>query len=118
MKIRIILIITSFHYLFHDMFFGDENLTLIITSFNYLFQNMFLEMKIRITLIITSFHYYRDLSNNRITVLPPFVFANLSRLATLIVSYNKLQCIQERAFAGKKSVQIKPKNKKLSPTIQ
>jgi hypothetical protein len=35
-----------------------------------------------------------DLSNNQITVLPPNVFSNLTRLATLIVSYNKLQCIQ------------------------
>ena len=43
----------------------------------------------------------RDLSNNQITVLPPGVFSNLSRLATLIVSYNKLQCVQSRAFSGK-----------------
>ena len=50
--------------------------------------------------------FYRDLSNNHITVLPPFVFANLSRLATLIVSYNKLQCIQERSFAGLKNLRI------------
>ena len=38
--------------------------------------------------------FFRDLSNNQITVLPPNVFSNLTRLATLIVSYNKLQCIQ------------------------
>ena len=30
----------------------------------------------------------RDLSNNHITVLPPNVFANLSRLATLIGKSN------------------------------
>ena len=42
--------------------------------------------------------YSRDLSNNQISVLPPFVFSNLTRLATLIVSYNKLQCVQENAF--------------------
>ena len=53
-----------------------------------------------------SFLYYRDLSNNHITVLPPYVFSNLSRLATLIVSYNKLQCVQERAFAGLKNLRI------------
>ena len=38
--------------------------------------------------------------------MPPFVFANLSRLATLIVSYNKLQCIQEKSFAGLKNLRI------------
>ena len=37
---------------------------------------------------------FSDLSNNDITVLPPYVFANLTRLSTLIVSYNKLQCVQ------------------------
>ena len=36
-------------------------------------------------------------------MLPPFVFSNLTRLATLIVSYNKLQCVQENAF-GRKSL--------------
>ena len=41
-----------------------------------------------------------DLSNNKVSVLPPYVFANLTRLATLIVSYNKLQCVQESAFGG------------------
>lgn len=50
--------------------------------------------------------YFRDLSNNHITVLPPNVFSNLSRLATLIVSYNRLQCIQEAAFAGLKNLRI------------
>ena len=45
--------------------------------------------------------YFRDLSNNQISVLPPFVFSNLTRLATLIVSYNKLQCVQENAFGRK-----------------
>ena len=44
--------------------------------------------------------YFRDLSNNQISVLPPFVFSNLTRLATLIVSYNKLQCVQENAFGN------------------
>ena len=38
--------------------------------------------------------------------MPPYVFSNLSRLATLIVSYNKLQCVQERAFAGLKNLRI------------
>ena len=46
------------------------------------------------------------MSNNHITVLPPNVFSNLSRLATLIVSYNRLQCIQEAAFAGLKNLRI------------
>ena len=40
------------------------------------------------------------MSNNHVTVLPPDVFSNLNRLATLIVSYNKLQCVQSRAFSG------------------
>lgn len=47
-----------------------------------------------------------DLSNNQVSVLPPFVFANLTRLATLIVSYNKLQCVQENAFGGLKNLRI------------
>ena len=47
-----------------------------------------------------------DLSNNKVSVLPPYVFANLTRLATLIVSYNKLQCVQENAFGGTASPQF------------
>ncbi|MFN9907503.1 MAG: leucine-rich repeat domain-containing protein, partial [bacterium] len=50
--------------------------------------------------------YYRDLSNNKVVVLPPLVFANLSRLATLIVSYNRLQCVQDQAFGGLKNLRI------------
>ena len=53
-----------------------------------------------------NFIHFRDLSNNKISVLPPFVFSNLSRLATLIVSYNKLQCVQENAFGGLKNLRI------------
>ena len=34
------------------------------------------------------------------------MFSNLSRLATLIVSYNKLQCVQENAFGGLKNLRI------------
>jgi len=47
-----------------------------------------------------------DLSNNKVSVLPPYVFANLTRLATLIVSYNKLQCVQENAFGGLANLRI------------
>lgn len=47
-----------------------------------------------------------DLSNNKISVLPPFVFANLTRLATLIVSYNELQCVQDNAFWGLDNLRI------------
>lgn len=47
-----------------------------------------------------------DLSNNAINVLPPYVFANLTRLATLIVSYNKLQCVQENSFFGLANLRI------------
>ncbi len=50
--------------------------------------------------------YCRDLSNNKVVVLPPLVFANLSRLATLIVSYNRLQCVQDQAFGGLKNLRI------------
>ena len=39
-------------------------------------------------------------------MLPPYVFANLSRLATLIVSYNKLQCVQDKAFGGLENLRI------------
>ena len=39
-------------------------------------------------------------------MLPPEVFSSLSRLATLIISYNKLQCVQSRAFSGLKNLRI------------
>lgn len=41
-----------------------------------------------------------DLSNNQISILPNHIFANLSELQTLILSYNKLQCIEAQAFRG------------------
>ncbi|XP_064466119.1 protein slit-like isoform X2 [Ornithodoros turicata] len=47
-----------------------------------------------------------DLSNNQISVLPNNIFSNLSKLATLIISYNKLQCIQVDGFRGLKSLRI------------
>jgi len=50
--------------------------------------------------------YYRDLSNNKVVVLPPLVFANLSRLATLIVSYTRLPCVPDQAFGGLKNLRI------------
>ena len=49
---------------------------------------------------------FRDLSNNLLTVLPPQIFGNLSRLATLIVSYNNIECVQEDAFAGLSNLRI------------
>ncbi|CAN8023631.1 unnamed protein product [Ixodes persulcatus] len=47
-----------------------------------------------------------DLSNNQISILPNNIFANLSKLSTLILSYNKLQCIQGDSFIGLKSLRI------------
>ncbi|GBM42199.1 Protein slit [Araneus ventricosus] len=47
-----------------------------------------------------------DLSNNQITVLPNNIVSNLSKLSTLILSYNKLQCIQVDSLLGLKSLRI------------
>ncbi|XP_037574945.1 protein slit isoform X1 [Dermacentor silvarum] len=47
-----------------------------------------------------------DLSNNQISILPNNIFSNLSKLSTLILSYNKLQCIQVDSFSGLKSLRI------------
>ena len=41
-----------------------------------------------------------DLSNNLVPFIPEFAFANLTKLATLIMSYNKLQCIPRNSFKG------------------
>ncbi|KAI4457821.1 slit [Holotrichia oblita] len=47
-----------------------------------------------------------DLSNNLIGILSNFTFSNLSKLSTLIIAYNKLQCIQKNALYGLKSLRI------------
>ncbi|KAG8325801.1 Slit 2 protein [Homalodisca vitripennis] len=47
-----------------------------------------------------------DLSNNQINILSNFTFVNLSKLETLIISYNKLQCIERDALAGLKMLKI------------
>ena len=47
-----------------------------------------------------------DLSNNKVSALSPYVFVSLTRLATLIVSYTKLQCFQDDAFRGLKNWHI------------
>ncbi len=39
-------------------------------------------------------------------MLPPYIFSNLTRLATLIVSYNNIQCVQEYSFAGLSNLRI------------
>ncbi|XP_046914205.2 slit guidance ligand [Dermatophagoides farinae] len=41
-----------------------------------------------------------DLSNNQVNILPTKIFENMTKLHTLIISYNKLQCIQPDAFKG------------------
>ncbi|XP_060809370.1 protein slit isoform X2 [Amyelois transitella] len=41
-----------------------------------------------------------DLSNNKISVLPNNTFEALSKLSTLIVSYNRLRCVQRDALKG------------------
>jgi Leucine-rich repeat (LRR) protein len=61
---------------------------------------MILKQKFILCKKYSSGYDFRDLSNNQITVLPPNVFSNLTRLATLIVSYNKLQCIQVIFFVS------------------
>lgn len=47
-----------------------------------------------------------DLSNNQITVLPNNIISNLSKLSTLILSYNKLQCIEVDSLRGLRSLRI------------
>ena len=47
-----------------------------------------------------------DLSNNQISILTNNIFANLSELQTLILSYNKLQCIQAEAFRGLRKLRV------------
>ncbi|CAH2226458.1 jg4164, partial [Pararge aegeria aegeria] len=41
-----------------------------------------------------------DLSNNKISVLPNNTFEALTKLSTLIVSYNRLRCVQRDALKG------------------
>ncbi|XP_067134486.1 protein slit-like isoform X2 [Centruroides vittatus] len=47
-----------------------------------------------------------DMSNNQVSIIPNNIFANLTNLSTLILSYNKLQCIQVDSFRGLKSLRI------------
>lgn len=47
-----------------------------------------------------------DFSNNQITMLPNNIFSNLTKLDTLILSYNKLQCLQVNSFKGLKSLKM------------
>ncbi|XP_076372429.1 protein slit-like isoform X3 [Tachypleus tridentatus] len=47
-----------------------------------------------------------DLSNNQISIIPNNIFSNLTKLSTLILSYNKLQCIQKDSFRGLNSLRI------------
>lgn len=39
-------------------------------------------------------------------MLSNHTFANLSRLSTLIISYNNLQCVQQYALAGLKNLKV------------
>lgn len=61
-------------------------------------------------IIVISFNFkmfvYRDLSTNQIGILSNNTFINLSKLSTLIISYNKLQCVQKNALAGLNSLRI------------
>lgn len=50
--------------------------------------------------------FCRDLSNNQIGMLSNYTFVNLTKLSTLIISYNKLQCVQRDALTGLKSLRI------------
>ncbi|VDK71993.1 unnamed protein product [Litomosoides sigmodontis] len=45
-----------------------------------------------------------DLSHNRIVTIDNEAFANLTKLSTLIISYNKLQCLEEEAALGSNSL--------------
>ncbi|CAG0919788.1 unnamed protein product [Notodromas monacha] len=47
-----------------------------------------------------------DLSNNKISVLGNNTFGNLTRLETLIISYNKLECIHSNSLAGLHALRI------------
>ena len=48
----------------------------------------------------------RDLSNNQINILSNYTFANLTKLSTLIISYNKLQCVQRHALTGLRNLRV------------
>uniref|UniRef100_A0A1A9ZRB4 Protein slit n=1 Tax=Glossina pallidipes TaxID=7398 RepID=A0A1A9ZRB4_GLOPL len=47
-----------------------------------------------------------DLSNNKINILSDFTFVNLTKLSTLIISYNNLQCLQRHALAGLNNLRV------------
>ncbi|XP_014055552.1 slit homolog 3 protein isoform X1 [Salmo salar] len=47
-----------------------------------------------------------DLSNNSISTVASMTFSNMTQLATLILSYNQIRCIQVHAFDGLKSLRL------------
>lgn len=47
-----------------------------------------------------------DLSNNQINILANHTFANLTKLSTLIISYNKLQCVQRHGLTGLRNLRV------------
>ncbi|XP_039262601.2 slit homolog 1 protein-like isoform X2 [Styela clava] len=47
-----------------------------------------------------------DLSNNLIATLQDNIFANFTRLSTLLLAYNKLRCLPPRGFSGLKNLRI------------
>ncbi|KAF2358677.1 Leucine-rich repeat, partial [Trinorchestia longiramus] len=47
-----------------------------------------------------------DLSNNQITILSNKTFSELTELSTLIVSFNKLGCVERDALFGLSSLRI------------
>ncbi|MCL4140125.1 UNVERIFIED_CONTAM: hypothetical protein GTU68_024756, partial [Idotea baltica] len=47
-----------------------------------------------------------DFSNNQISILPNNTFKELENLATLVVSYNKLGCLERDSLMGLKSLRI------------
>uniref|UniRef100_A0A4W4FWX0 Slit homolog 3 (Drosophila) n=1 Tax=Electrophorus electricus TaxID=8005 RepID=A0A4W4FWX0_ELEEL len=49
---------------------------------------------------------HRDLSNNSISSLTPLVFNNMTRLSTLILSYNQIRCVPVHAFDGLRSLRL------------
>lgn len=47
-----------------------------------------------------------DLSNNNLVTLPDHIFSNFTNLATLILSYNQLECMAPTSFSGLHKLRI------------
>lgn len=48
----------------------------------------------------------RDLSNNRLDIIPSDAFEKLNQLSTLILSFNKIKCVRPYALKGLNQLKI------------